>query len=136
MSKNLKTKVGKVRAFLEDGNTITSWYAIHNFDYTRLAAGIKYLIDDYGLPIESKMVYEGDGIKYAKYWLTVDESLKEEIKDFMLRGNKVSEKSAKELFDCDNLKVVVNQLREEGINIREETHRPLCGESFKRYYIA
>lgn len=54
MSKNLNTKIGKVRAFLEEGNTITSWDAIHMFDYTRLAAGVKYLEDNYGLAIERK----------------------------------------------------------------------------------
>ena len=134
MSKNLDTKIGKVRAFLEEGNTITSWQSIKMFDYTRLAAGVKYLKDNYDMNIESKMVYEED-TKYAKYWLTSDPQLKEEIKDFLLRGNKISEKSAEELFDCNCLKVVINELREEGINIVSEYHRPLCGEPYIRYHI-
>ena len=134
MSKNLNTKIGKVRAFLEEGNTITSWEAIKMFNYTRLADGIHRLINDYGLPIEAKMVYEDDGVKYAKYWLTADPKIKAEIKDFLLRGNRITEESAKEVFDCDHVKVVVNELREEGMNILCETVHPLCGKKFNRYY--
>lgn len=134
MSKNLNTKIGKVRAFLEEGNTITSWDAIKMFNYTRLADGIHRLINDYGLAIESKMVYEDDGVKYAKYWLTADPKIKAEIKEFLLRGNRLTEESAKEVFECDYLKVVINELREEGMNIVCETVHPLCGKKFNRYY--
>jgi hypothetical protein len=134
MSKNLNTKIGKVRAFLEEGNTITSWEAIKMFNYTRLADGIHSLINDYGLAIESKMVYEDDGVKYAKYWLTADPKIKAEIKDFLLRGNRLTEESAKEVFECGHLKVVINELREEGMNILCETVHPLCGKKFNRYY--
>ena len=134
MSKNLNTKIGKVRAFLEEGNTLTSWKAIELFKYTRLADGIHRLINDYGLAIESKMVYEDDGVKYAKYWLTTDPKIKAEIKDFLLRGNRLTEESAKEVFDCDHIKVVINELREEGMNILCETVHPLCGKKFNRYY--
>jgi hypothetical protein len=134
MSKNLNTKIGKVRAFLEEGNTITSWDAIKMFNYTRLADGIHRLINDYCLAIESKMVYEDDGVKYAKYWLTADPKIKAEIKDFLLRGNRLTEESAKEVFDCDHIKVVINELREEGMNILCETVHPLCGKKFNRYY--
>ena len=134
MSKNLNTKIGKVRAFLEEGNTITSWDAIHMFDYTRLADGIHRLINDYGLPIESKMVYEEDGVKYAKYWLTADPATKIAIKDYLLNGKRITEEIAKEHFDCDCIKVVINELREEGMNILCETVHPLCGKKFNRYY--
>ncbi len=134
MSKNLDTKIGKVRAFLEEGNTLTSWKAIELFKYTRLADGIHRLINDYGLPIESKMVYEDDGVKYAKYWLTADPKIKAEIKDFLLRGNRLTEDSAKEVFECDHIKVVINELREDGMNILCETVHPLCGKKFNRYY--
>lgn len=135
MSKNLETKIGKVRAYLEAGNTITSWKCIEMFHYTRLSDGIYRLINDYDLPIKSKMVYEDDGVKYAKYWLTCDEALKNEIKDFMLRGNKITAESAKEIFGVENIKVLVNDLREEGINVRSEVHKPLCGKSVTRYFI-
>jgi hypothetical protein len=135
MSKNLETKIGKVRAFLEDGNTLTSWKAIELFKYTRLSDGIYRLINDYGLTIESKMVYEDDGVKYAKYWLCADPKIKAEINDFLLHGNRITEKSAKEVFDCDHIKVVINELREEGMNILCETVHPLCGKKFNRYYL-
>lgn len=135
MSKNLETKIGKVRAFLEEGNTITSWQSIEMFEYTRLADGIYRLINDYGLPIESKMVYEDDGVKYAKYWLTADPAIKIAIKDYLLNGKRITEEIAKEHFDCDCIKVVINELREEGLNIAEERVRPLCGKKFTRYYV-
>lgn len=134
MSKNLETKIGKVRAYLEDGNTITSWDAIKMFGYTRLAAGKKYLEDKYGLSIASKMVYEDDGVKYAKYWLTADPATKIAIKNYLLRGNRITEERAKEHFDCDCIKVVINELREEGLNISEERVRPLCGTSYTIWY--
>lgn len=54
MSKNLETKIGKVRAFLEDGNTITSWKAIELFHCTRLSAVIYALRNDYGMAIADK----------------------------------------------------------------------------------
>jgi hypothetical protein len=135
MSKNLDTKIGKVRAFLEEGNTITSWQCIEMFKYTRLSDGIYRLINDYGLPIESKMVYEDDGVKYAKYWLTADPAIKIAIKDYLLNGKRITEEIAKEHFDCDCIKVVINELREEGFNIAEERVRPLCGKKFTRYYV-
>ena len=130
MSKNLETKIGKVRAFLEEGNTITSWDAIKMFGYTRLAAGKKYLEDNYGLSIASKMVYEDDGVKYAKYWLTADPATKNAIKDYLLNGKRITEEIAKEHFDCNCVKVIINQLREEGLNIVEERVRPLCRKSY------
>ena len=134
MSKNLDTKIGKVRAFLEEGNTLTSWKAIELFKYTRLSDGIYRLINDYGLPIESKMVYDDNGVKYAKYWLCADPATKIAIKDYLLNGKRITEEIAKEHFDCDCIKVVINELREEGMNILCETVHPLCGKKFNRYY--
>lgn len=135
MSKNLDTKIGKVRAFLEDGNTITSWQCIQMFKYTRLADAIYRLINDYGLPIESKMVYEDDGVKYAKYWLTADPATKNAIKEYLLNGNRITEEIAKGHFDCDCIKVIINQLREEGLNIVSAKRTPLCGKSYSIWYI-
>ena len=135
MSKNLETKIGKVRAFLEDGNTITSWQSIEMFKYTRLSDGIYRLVNDYGLPIESKMVYEDNGVKYAKYWLTSDPATKNAIKDYLLNGKRITEEIAKEHFDCDCIKVVINELREEGLNIVSAKRTPLCGKKFTMYYV-
>lgn len=129
------TKIAMVRDYLLSGKTLTSWDAIQMFNYTRLAAGVAYLRDNYDMAITSKMVYEDDGVKYAKYWLTADPSLKGEIKDFMLRGNKITEESAKEIFGVENFKVLLNDLREEGVNVRSEVHKPLCGKSVTRYFI-
>ena len=135
MSKNLETKIGKVRAFLEEGNTITSWDAIKMFGYTRLAAGKKYLEDNYGLSIASKMVYEDDGVKYAKYWLTISDDSLREIKDYLLRGNKITESRSKDVFGIDNFAILLNCLREDGIELRSKMVRPLCGKPYIEYYL-
>ena len=134
MSKNLDTKIGKVRAFLEDGNTITSWKAIELFHCTRLSAAIYALRNDYGMAIADKRIYEED-TNYSKYWLTADPSTKNAIKDYLLKGKRITEKIAKEHFDCDCLKVVVNELREEGLNIVSAKRTPLCGKPFTVWYM-
>lgn len=134
MSKNLETKIGKVRAFLEEGNTLTSWKAIELFRCTRLSAVIYALRNDYGMAIADERIYEED-TNYSKYWLTADPATKIAIKDYLLRGNHITEEIAKDHFDCDCLKVVVNELREEGLNLKEERVRPLCGKKFTRYYV-
>ena len=134
MSKNLDTKIGKVRAFLEDGNTITSWKAIELFRCTRLSAVIYALRNDYGMTIADKRIYEED-TNYSKYWLTADPATKNAIKDHLLNGKRITEEIAKEHFDCNCIKVIINELREEGLNIAEERVRPLCGKKFTRYYV-
>ena len=134
MSKNLETKIGKVRAFLEDGNSITSWQAVELFHCTRLSAVIYALRNDYGMAIADKRIYEED-TNYSKYWLTADPATKNAIKDYLLNGNRITEEIAKGHFDCYCIKVIINQLREEGLNISEERVRPLCGKKFTRYYV-
>ena len=135
MSKNLDTKIGKVRAYLEDGNTITRWQCIEMFKYTRLADAIYRLINDYGLPIESKMFYEDDGVRYAKYWLTISDDSLREIKDYLLRGNKITESRSKDVFGIDNFAILLNCLREDGIELRSKMVRPLCGKPYIDYYL-
>lgn len=134
MSKNLETKIGKVRAFLEDGNTITSWKAIELFRCTRLSAVIYALRNDYGMAIADKRIYEED-TNYSKYWLTADPATKNAIKDYLLNGKRITEEIAKEHFDCDCIKVAINQLREEGLNIVSAKRTPLCGKSYTIWYI-
>ncbi len=134
MSKNLDTKIGKVRAFLEEGNTITSWKAIELFHCTRLSAVIYALRNDYGMAIADKRIYEED-TNYSKYWLTADPATKNAIKDYLLNGKRMTEEIAKEHFDCDCIKVVINQLREEGLNIVSAKRTPLCGKSYSIWYI-
>ena len=133
MSKNLETKIGKVRAFLEDGNSITSWKAIELFRCTRLSAVIYALRNDYGMAIADKRIYEED-TNYSKYWLTADPATKNAIKDYLLNGKRITEEIAKEHFDCDCIKVVVNELREEGLNIVSAKRTPLCGKSYTIWY--
>ena len=133
MSKNLDTKIGKVRAYLEDGNTITSWKAIELFRCTRLSAVIYALRNDYGMAIADKRIYEED-TNYSKYWLTADPATKNAIRDYLLNGKRITEEIAKEHFDCDCIKVVVNELREEGLNIVSAKRTPLCGKSYTIWY--
>ena len=133
MSKNLETKIGKVRAFLEEGNTLTSWRAIELFRCTRLSAVIYALRNDYGMAIADKRIYEED-TNYSKYWLTADPATKNAIKDYLLNGKRITEAIAKEHFDCDCIKVVVNELREEGLNIVSAKRTPLCGKSYTIWY--
>lgn len=134
MSKNLDTKIGKVRAFLEDGNTITSWKAIELFRCTRLSAAIYTLRNDYGMAIADKRIYEED-TNYSKYWLNADPATKNAIKDYLLKGKRITEKIAKEHFDCECIKVVINELREEGLNIVSAQRTPLCGKRFTVWYM-
>ena len=133
MSKNLDTKIGKVRAFLEEGNTLTSWRAIELFRCTRLSAVIYALRNDYGMAIADKRIYEED-TNYSKYWLTADPATKNAIKDYLLNGKRITEEIAKEHFDCNCIKVVVNELREEGLNIVSAKRTPLCGKSYTIWY--
>ena len=133
MSKNLDTKIGKVRAYLEDGNTITSWKAIELFRCSRLSAVIYALRNDYGMAIADKRIYEED-TNYSKYWLTADPATKNAIKDYLLNGKRITEEIAKEHFDCNCVKVVVNELREEGLNIVSAKRTPLCGKSYTIWY--
>ena len=134
MSKNLETKIGKVRAYLEDGNTLTSWQAIELFRCTRLSAVIYALRNDYGMAIADKRIYEED-TNYSKYWLTADPATKNAIKDYLLNGKRITEEIAKEHFDCNCVKVIINELREEGLNIVSAKRTPLCGKSYSIWYI-
>ena len=133
MSKNLDTKIGKVRAFLEEGNTLTSWRAIELFRCTRLSAVIYALRNDYGMAIADKRIYEED-TNYSKYWLTADPATKNAIRDYLLNGKRITEAIAKEHFDCNCVKVIINELREEGLNIVSAKRTPLCGKSYTIWY--
>lgn len=134
MSKNLETKIGKVRAFLEDGNSITSWQAIELFHCTRLSAVIYALRNDYGMAIADKRIYEED-TNYSKYWLTISDDSLREIKDYLLRGNKITESRSKDVFGIDNFAILLNCLREDGIELRSKMVRPLCGKPYIEYYL-
>ena len=90
---------------------------------------VKSLVD---APV-NKRIYEED-TNYSKYWLTADPATKNAIKDYLLNGKRNTEEIAKEHFDCDCIKVVVNELREEGLNIVSAKRTPLCGKSYTIWY--
>ena len=63
-----RTQRERIRAYLEDGNSITPIGALNNFGCFRLAAVIHLLRHDSGLNIHTINVTQ-DGKTYAKYVL-------------------------------------------------------------------
>ena len=58
-----------VQNWLLAGHTITPIEALNMFGAFRLSAIIFVLKNDYNMDIETEMVYEDDGKRYAKYYL-------------------------------------------------------------------
>jgi hypothetical protein len=133
METKFDTQRAKVAEYLKEGNTITARDAYKLCGTMRLSAIIFHLKNERDMPIADERIYE-ENTNYSKYWLCADPKIKAEIKNFLLHGNKITEEIAKEHFDCDHIKVVINELREEGMNILCETVHPLCGKKFNRYY--
>ena len=131
--KKMETQRKAVKEWLESGKTITAHEAYMLCGTMRLSAIIHHLRYERDMAIADERIYE-ENTNYSKYWLTADPKIKVEIKDFLLRGNRLTEEYAKEVFDCDHIKVVINELRKEGMNILCETVHPLCGKKFNRYY--
>lgn len=134
METKFETQRAKVRAYLESGKSLTSWEAIEMFHCTRLSAVIFSLKNDHKMNVVTEMV-SGDGVRYAKYILKADPKLKGEIKDYLSRGNYLTKEVAEQVFDCKYLNVLIAELKEDGLNIIEESVRPLCGKKFTRYYV-
>ena len=128
------TKTEKIKKHLLSGKTITSWEAIHLYEATRLAAIKKYLEKRDNIVIDGEMVYD-NGSRYKVYWLKADQTIKEDIKNYLLRGNRITKEVAEQVFGCDHLNVVIKELTQEGISIVETTRHPLCGKPFIEYYI-
>lgn len=59
----------RICAYLKEGKSITPIEALNMFGAFRLSAIIYVLKYDYGMPIETEMVYEEGGKRYAKYYL-------------------------------------------------------------------
>lgn len=59
----------QIQKWLNEGRFITPIMALQMFDCFRLSAIIYILKYDYGMNIETEMVYEGNGKHYAKYYL-------------------------------------------------------------------
>lgn len=124
-----ETKIAKVKEHLMSGKSITSWEAIQLYGCTRLSAVIFELKNRHGLTIASELITE-DGVHYSKYFLKADPKLKGEIKDYMMRGNYLTKEVAEQVFECKNLDMVLNELKEEGLNIVSKRKKPLCGKEF------
>lgn len=58
-----------VRNWLLKGKSITPIEALQMFGAFRLSAIIFVLKNEYDMPIETEMVYEPNGKRYAKYYL-------------------------------------------------------------------
>lgn len=73
MEKKRTTHIDRVRQYLEDYGSITSWEAIKEFGNTRLSATIFELRHKYGLPIKSKIEVSrnryGDKTEFARYYI-------------------------------------------------------------------
>ena len=58
-----------VKNWLLKGNSITPIEALQMFGAFRLSAIIFVLKNEHNMPIETEMVYEENGKRYAKYYL-------------------------------------------------------------------
>lgn len=126
---SFETKTANVKRHLLEGKSITSWEAIQLYRATRLSAIIFELKNRHGLTIGSETIVE-DGVHYSKYYLMADPKLKVEIKDYLLRGNYLTKEVAEQMFDCDNINLVLDELKKEGLNIVSKKRKPLCGKEF------
>lgn len=63
----------KICAYLKDGKSITPIEALNMFGAFRLSAIIYVLKNNYDMPIETEIVYEDGGKRYARYYLKKDE---------------------------------------------------------------
>lgn len=125
-----ETKTAKVKEHLMSGKSITSWEAIQLYRATRLSAIIFELKNRHGLTIASEIITDENGAHYSKYFLKADPTLKGEIKDYMMRGNYLTKEVAEQVFECKNINLVLDELREEGLNIVSKRRKPLCGKEF------
>lgn len=67
--KRMESQRKAVQNWLLAGHTITPIEALNRFGAFRLSAIIFVLKNDYDMDIETEMVYEDDGKRYAKYYL-------------------------------------------------------------------
>lgn len=62
-----------IQTWLFNGHSLTPIEALNMFGAFRLSAVIYVLKNDYDMPIETEMVYEEGGKRYAKYYLKKEE---------------------------------------------------------------
>jgi hypothetical protein len=134
MKTKFDTQRAKVAEYLKEGNTITARDAYKLCGTMRLSAIIHHLRHERGMAIADERVYE-ENTNYSKYWLCADPKLKAEMKDYMMRGNYMTTEIAEQVFECDYLNVLLNELKEEGLNIVSKRRKPLCGKEFTIWII-
>lgn len=128
----METQRKAVKEWLKSGKAITAAEAYRLCGTMRLSAIIFYLRNNKGMNIDSERIYE-EGTNYSKYWLKADEKKKEEIKNYLKRGNHITEEVANQVFECDELNIVISELRKEGLNIVSKHVKPLCGKEFVKW---
>jgi hypothetical protein len=124
----------RIGEYLKSGKSITPLEALNLFGAFRLSAVIYILKNNYGMDITTEIVRE-DGKRYAKYSLKSNEEVLSSIKDYLERGNHITEEVAEQMFNCDYLEVVVKELRISGVNVVKKTVHPLCGQPFVKYFV-
>lgn len=112
-----ETHIQNVKNHLNNGNTITSWEAIHLYHCTRLSAVIYSLKDRHNMIIVSEMISGEDGVRFAMYHQVASSKTKQDIKKFLLDGFAIDASIALVKFNCDHLQVVIRDLRKEGVQI-------------------
>jgi hypothetical protein len=128
----IETHVANVKNHLNNGLSITSWDAIQMYGCTRLSAIIYVLKNNYDMEISSEMIEMNDS-RFAKYTRIANQKQKNNIHNFLVNGGEIDRYNAKELFNCDHLKVVINELRNEGNVIYEEMKQKENGMNVKKY---
>lgn len=132
--KKMETQRKAVKEWLKSGKSITAHEAYMLCGTMRLSAIIFYLKNDKGMNIASERIYT-DQTNFSKYWLEANPYKKEAIKDFLNRGNHITEEVAYQMYDCDELNIVIKELRKEGMNIVSKHVNPLCGKPFEKWFV-
>ena len=130
----MKTQRKAVMEWLKSGKSITAHEAYMLCGTMRLSAIIHYLKNEKGMNIASQRYYT-DQTNYSSYWLEADPYKKDAIKDFLNRGNHITEEVADQMFDCDDLNIVISELRKEGMVIVSKQVKPLCGKEFTKWFV-
>ncbi len=111
------THIENVKNHLNNGLSITSWEAIEMYHCTRLSAVIYSLKDRHDMSIVSEMISNEDGTRFARYHQVAKSGTKEEIKNYLMMKGEITSIIARDMFNCDHLKVVIRDLNNDGMKI-------------------
>lgn len=67
--------------------------------------------------IVSEMISNEDGTRFARYHQVAKSGTKEEIKNYLMMKGEITSIIARDMFNCDHLKVVIRDLNNEGMKI-------------------